>query len=125
MPEYLNFIDAFRNMIVAKGHVTKEVWEKREMKVVTQMLSSFLYNVLSDNSELIKHHEKIYENSSDEQQRDRLLHKIDGFYSKAIDCIRAFLMYSILTNTYDEARSWINNCKDMFNEEFERVAHGM
>ena len=54
MPEYLNFVDSLRALIVAKGFVSEQPWEKREMKCVTEMLSHFLYNALQENAELIK-----------------------------------------------------------------------
>ena len=57
MPEFLNFVENFRAILAAKGFISKKVWEKRDMKSVTEMLSSFLYNVLQDNADLIRQFE--------------------------------------------------------------------
>ena len=49
MPEFLNFLDNFRHIIVNLGQVPEKTFEKREAKAATKMLACFLTNVLSDN----------------------------------------------------------------------------
>lgn len=49
MPEFLNFVENFRQNIVNRGYVSDKTYEKREARDATKMLSSFLFNVLKDN----------------------------------------------------------------------------
>lgn len=45
--------------------------------------------------------------------------------SNAADCIRQFLKFSILTNTYQEARGWLDRNKDKFADEIELMADSL
>ena len=66
MPEFLNFIENFRQIIVNRGHVSVKVYEKRESRDSTRMLASFLYNVLKDNSEIIVRQQELLARTADE-----------------------------------------------------------
>ena len=58
MPELLNFMDNFRQILINRAFIPTKPWEKREVKGTTKMIASFLHNVLRDNSLIIeKHHE--------------------------------------------------------------------
>ena len=61
MPEYLNFVENFRQIIVSKGYISVKLYEKKECKNATEMLSGFLYQVLSDNQEIILRQTKLLE----------------------------------------------------------------
>jgi len=50
---------------------------------------------------------------------------IDKYLQNAADCTRTFLKFAILTNTYDEARSWIDTNKGEFADEFSLVAESV
>ena len=66
MPEYLNLIDNFRQCVISRGFVSEKIYEKRETKDATVMLSSFLYNVLKDNRTIIEHYQMLLETAMDE-----------------------------------------------------------
>ena len=56
----------------------------------------------------------------------RRVHKKDHIkkhLQKSADCIVQFIKFSILTNTYEEARGWMDDNKSEFSEEFELVAN--
>ena len=87
MPEFLNFVENFRSILVGQGFVSRKNWQKKEAKQATLMLSVFLYNVLQDNASLIRRHEKLSEETEDQMQKVRLLNNIDKFLDNGAGCI--------------------------------------
>ena len=66
MPEFLNFLENFRQIIVNRGSIPDKLFEKREARDATNMLSSFLYNVLVDNQGIILRYENLKEMATEE-----------------------------------------------------------
>ena len=79
MPEFLNFVENFRQNVVNRGYVSDKTYEKREARDATKMLSSFLFNVLKDNQNIIAHQEYLLETTTDENQKIRKEEQIDRF----------------------------------------------
>lgn len=51
--------------------------------------------------------------------------RIEKSLQRAASSIREFLKYAVLTNTYEEARSWVDDHKSEFAEELEQVADSL
>ncbi len=89
------------------------------------MLGSFLYNVLRDNQNLIRKFEETAENTNNMEQAVRCKDQATNFVHNGAECIQKFLKFSILTNTYEEARGWLDQNKDEFSEEIDIVADSL
>jgi len=89
------------------------------------MLSSFLFHVLRENQAIIVRHMELRESALDEGLKLQMQEKIEKYQSNAVFSICEFIKYSILTNTYQEARSWIDDNKGDFLDEFDLVADGL
>ena len=61
MPEFLEFVKNFRQIVVARCFVSVKNIEMREARAATKMLSTFLYNVLIDNKSIMERHQELLE----------------------------------------------------------------
>ena len=83
-------------------------------KDATKMLSRFLFHVLKENQAIIARQIELQENAKDKDQKILKQEQEEKYWRNAVFSIREFVKYSILTNTYQEAREWIDTHKSEF-----------